>query len=59
MEHILRLESVINCSIKVTESKEFIFIEVSNNNSFESVALNKSELHSFIGTLLHVQQKMK
>lgn len=28
-------------------------------DNFEQININKEELHSFIGTLLHIQQKMK
>jgi len=59
MEHVLKLEGIINSSIKIIEAKELVFIEIDNNHSVEQVGLSKKELHTFIGALLHVQQKMK
>lgn len=32
---------------------------LNNDSSFEQVEINLEQLHSFIGTLLHVQQKLK
>lgn len=59
MEHKLYLETLSNQSITVIEDDGMIILQVDNNNSLEAVFITKKELHSFIGTLLHVQQKMK
>ncbi|HOD10673.1 MAG TPA: hypothetical protein PKH91_08000 [Flavobacterium sp.] len=59
MEHKLKLETYVNQSITVIEEENTITISVYNNTIEEYVTLTKKELHSFIGTLLHVQQKMK
>lgn len=60
MEHKLTpTESVLN-SISVIEfSENVVIIKITENGIEQPIALNKKELHSFIGTLLHVQQKMK
>lgn len=59
MEHKQNLETYVNQSITIIEDGNLITISVYNNTIDESVSLTKKELHSFIGTLLHVQQKMK
>jgi len=59
MEHTQRLETYYEQSITIIEDGNLITIKVYNNTLIESVTLTKKELHSFIGTLLHVQQKMK
>ena len=59
MEHKLYLETLLNQSITIIEDDGMITLQIDNNNSIESVLIKKKELHSFIGTLLHVQQKMK
>lgn len=59
MEHKLYLETLSNQSITIIEDDGMITLQIDNNNSIESVFITKKELHSFIGTLLHVQQKMK
>jgi len=59
MEHTQRLETYVEQSITIIEDGNLITIKVYNNTLIESVTLTKKELHSFIGTLLHVQQKMK
>lgn len=60
MEHKLTpTESFLN-SISVIEfSENVVIIKITENGIEQPIALNKKELHSFIGTLLHVQQKMK
>ena len=59
MEHKLNLETLLNQSITIIEDEGMIIFQIDNNGSLESVFITKKELHSFIGTLLHVQQKMK
>ncbi len=59
MEHKQKLETYVNQSITIIESDGLVIIKVYNNTIEEEVFLTKKELHSFIGTLLHVQQKMK
>jgi len=59
MEHKQKLETYVNQSITIIESDGLVIIKVYNNTIEEEVYLTKKELHSFIGTLLHVQQKMK
>jgi hypothetical protein len=59
MEHKQNLETYVNQSITIIEDVNLITISLCNNNIEERVSLTKKELHSFIGTLLHVQQKMK
>ena len=59
MEHKQILETYVNQSITIIEDGNLITISLCNNNIEERVSLTKKELHSFIGTLLHVQQKMK
>lgn len=58
MEHVLKTESFFNQKITVVESDNSIEIIIFNNNNEEKIKLNKKELHSFIGTLLHVQSKI-
>lgn len=46
--------------IQVTEQEDkTICITSFNVNEFINVELDLNKLHSFIGTLLHVQQKLK
>ena len=60
MEHKLISDESIENSISIIEfNNEVVIIKVSNNELELPIALSKKELHSFIGTLLHVQQKMK
>ena len=59
MEHKQNLETYKNQSITIIEDEKLITISLYNNTNEEKVSLTKKELHSFIGTLLHVQQKMK
>lgn len=52
--YVLELDSdIINIGIERTD-----FVEPHLNNEI-CINLNKKELHSFIGTLLHIQAKMK
>ena len=52
--YVLELDSnIVNIGIKRID-----FCNDLRSNEL-SLNLNKKELHSFIGTLLHVQQKMK
>jgi len=59
MEHKLTSKKYFNQSITVKEQEQEIVIEILNNNLNESITLTKEELRSFIGTLLHVQQRLK
>lgn len=59
MEHKLILETLLYQSITIIEDDGIIILQVDNNDCKEAVFITKKELHSFIGTLLHVQQKMK
>jgi len=59
MEHKQKLETYFNQSITIIEDGNLTTIKISDNTREESVSLTKKELHSFIGVLLHVQQKMK
>ena len=59
MEHKQKLETYFNQSITIIEEIDLITIKTYNNTIESEVTLTKKELHSFIGTLLHVQQKMK
>lgn len=60
MEHKLISDESIENSISIIEfNNEVVIIKISNNELELPIALSKKELHSLIGTLLHVQQKMK
>lgn len=70
MKHTLETQAPNNGDIKneisVLETESFAIIEITETyfigkkeESVMSVCLNKKELHSFIGTLLHVQSKIK
>jgi hypothetical protein len=59
MEHKLNLETLLNQSITIIEDDGMIVMQIDNDGSKESALITKKELHSFIGVLLHVQQKMK
>ena len=60
MEHKLISDESIENSISIIEfNNEVVIIKVSNNELELPIYLSKKELHSLIGTLLHVQQKMK
>jgi len=59
MEHILKPEKSVYTTISVAEKTDLVEIKIIDNGDYQSIELNKKELHSFIGTLLHVQQKMK
>ena len=51
---VLELDyNIVNIGIETTRYKSPM------QNEQLCINLNKKELHSFIGTLLHVQQKMK
>jgi len=63
-EHQTETMSVTN--LCVTELGDLIHIQISRNELFQNqnelalnVIIDPKELHSFIGTLLHVQAKMK
>ena len=60
MEHKLISDESIENSISIIEfNNEVVIIKVSNKEIKLTITLSKKELHSLIGTLLHVQQKMK
>ena len=59
MEHKQKLETYFNQSITILEENGLITIKTYNNTIESEVTLTKKELHSLIGTLLHVQQKLK
>ena len=59
MEHKQKLETYFNQSITIIEEEVLITIKTDNNTTESEVTLTKKELHSLIGTLLHVQQKLK
>lgn len=61
MEHLLTIYENGIKTLSVIEFDGNCIIKISsvNNNNFEQVEINKNQLHSFIGTLLHVQQKLK
>jgi hypothetical protein len=62
MEHTLTVyENGIKqlSAIETNEGNCIVKVSSINNDSFEQVEINKEQLHSFIGTLLHVQQKLK
>ena len=67
MKHLLQPEFQPFTTKKVVISVEEtnlddVLIEIETGKDFSDcyvVRLNRKELHSFIGTLLHVQQKMK
>ena len=59
MEHKQKLETYFNQSITIIEEDGLITIKTCNNTIESEVTLTKKELHSLIGTLLHVQQKLK
>lgn len=59
MEHVLTSEQFVKLTISITEKSEGILIKIKNFENSEEILLSKKELHSFIGTLLHSQAKMK
>lgn len=59
MEHKQKLETYFNQSITIIEEDGLTIIKTYNNTIESEVTLTKKELHSLIGTLLHVQQKLK
>lgn len=59
MEHKQNLETYVNQSITIIEDGKTVNIEVYDNTIVSNVTITKKELHSLIGTLLHVQQKLK
>ena len=59
MEHKQNLETYVNQSITIIEDGKMVNIEVYDNTIISNVTITKKELHSLIGTLLHVQQKLK
>ena len=59
MEHKQKLETYFNQSITIIEEEVLITIKTDNNTIESEVTLTKKELHSLIGTLLHVQKKLK
>ena len=59
MEHKQKLETYVNQSITIIEDEKMVKVQVYDNTIISEVTFTKKELHSFIGTLLHVQQKLK
>lgn len=59
MEHTLFSKEQLNRSITAMERQNTVKIKISFTNNFEEITLSKQELHSFIGTLLHIQQRLK
>ena len=59
MEHTLISENWAHLKIKVIEHVKDVTILIDNNHCVEQITLTQKELHSFIGTLLHVQAKLK
>lgn len=59
MEHKQKLETYFNQYITIIEEDGLITIKTYNNTIESEVTITKKELHSLIGTLLHVQQKLK
>ena len=59
MEHKISPENQNNSFILIKEHLKDVEIQISNNGNYESTILTTKELHSFIGTLLHVQAKLK
>lgn len=59
MKHLVEIAEDYIAIEEITSNK--IEIEVYNERINDScfIKLDKNQLHSFIGTLLHVQQKMK
>jgi len=59
MKHILESQTLVQSFISIEEKENYIEINIRNFENSESTVLNKKELHSFIGQLLHIQSKMK
>ena len=59
MKHVLESSLMTYTSLTVLEVGDQISIIVESNGNSEIIPLTKKELHSLIGTLLHVQAKMK
>jgi len=59
MEHTLVSERFAHLKISVIELPKDVTILIDNNHCVEQITLTPKELHSFIGTLLHVQAKLK
>jgi hypothetical protein len=62
MEHLMTVyeNGIKNLSaIETYDGTCIIKVASVCNETFEQVEINKEQLHSFIGTLLHVQQKLK
>jgi len=59
MKHLVEIAEDYIAIEEITSNK--IEIEIYNERINDScfIKLDKNQLHSFIGTLLHVQQKMK
>lgn len=59
MEHVLTSEQFVRLTISIAEKPNGVLIKITNFENSEEILLSKKELHSFIGTLLHAQSKMK
>ena len=59
MEHVLTSEQFVRLTISINEKPNGVLIKITNLEKSEEILWSKKELHSFIGTLLHAQSKMK
>lgn len=62
MEHLMTIYENGVKSLSAIETFDgtcIIRVSSISNETFEQVEISKEQLHSFIGTLLHVQQKLK
>ena len=62
MEHLLTVYENGKKTLSAIETYDgtcVIKITSIDNETSEQLEINKEQLHSFIGTLLHVQQKLK
>jgi len=59
MIHLLQVEEPESTRIEITIEKQLCCITLSTLDDMVTAHLPLKELHEFIGTLLHVQQKLK
>ena len=59
MKHLVEIAEDYIAIEEITSNKMEIEIYNERINDSCFIKLDKNQLHSFIGTLLHVQQKMK
>ena len=43
----------------IVENGDYCIIEIQGHNASSEIELNLNQLHDFIGTLLHVQKKIR